>query len=91
MMNKLLKITEITTLPKSAQFPNYQRYNLIAQIEDLNEDCDMIYYIEKRNEKTLDNFWEDNYCWKSKSKSLSIIFTKKVIFIFFMEKKIYVE
>ena len=42
MMEKLLKITEIATLPKSVQFPNYQRYRsqiLIAQIEDMNKDC----------------------------------------------------
>ena len=41
-MKKLLKITEITTLPESAQFLNYQRYRsqiLITQTEDLNEDC----------------------------------------------------
>ena len=39
MMKKLLKITEISMLPKS---PNYQRYRfqiLISQIEDWNEDC----------------------------------------------------
>ena len=41
-MKKQLQITEIATLPKSAYFPNYQRYRsqiLISQIEDLNEDC----------------------------------------------------
>ena len=41
-MKKLLKITEIATLPESAQFPNYQRYqfeSLIAQIQDLTKDC----------------------------------------------------
>ena len=40
MMKKLLKIAEISTLAKSASFPNYQRYRLqilIAQIEDLSE------------------------------------------------------
>ena len=39
---KLLKITEITTLSKCAYFTNYQRYRykiLIAQIDDLIEDC----------------------------------------------------
>ena len=39
---KLLKITEIATLLKIEMFLNYQRYRsqiLIAQIEDLNEDC----------------------------------------------------
>ena len=42
MMKKLQKITEIATWPKTAYFPNYQRYRsqiLIAQIQDLNEDC----------------------------------------------------
>ena len=42
MMKKLLKITEIATVPKTAQFPSYQRYRfqiLIAQIEDWNKDC----------------------------------------------------
>ena len=42
MMKKLLKITEITMLPKSSQFYNYKTYPskiLIAQIKDLNEDC----------------------------------------------------
>ena len=34
MMKKLLEITEIATLLKIAWFPI-----LIAQIEDLNEDC----------------------------------------------------
>ena len=41
MMEKLLKITEISTLPKKAKFSNHRRYRsitLIAQIEDLNED-----------------------------------------------------
>ena len=36
---KLLKITKILTLPKSRQFPNYQRYRsqiLIAQIQDIH-------------------------------------------------------
>ena len=45
MMEKLQKFTEIATLPKSALFPNYQIYRpqiLIAQIENLNEDCDKI-------------------------------------------------
>ena len=42
MKKKLLKITEIDTLRKSALFQNYVRYQsqiLIAQIEDLYEDC----------------------------------------------------
>ena len=42
MMKKLLKFTEIATLPKNEKFPNCQRYPsqiLLAQIEDLNEDC----------------------------------------------------
>ena len=42
MMKKLRKIIEIATLAKSALFPNYQRYRseiLLAQTEDLNEDC----------------------------------------------------
>ena len=41
MMKKLLKITKIATLLKSALFPNYQicrSQNLITQIEDLNKD-----------------------------------------------------
>ena len=42
VMKKLLKITEIATLPKSAQFPYYQRYLfhiLMKQIkENLNKD-----------------------------------------------------
>ena len=41
-MKKLLKMTEIVTLPKSVQFPNCQGYRtqiLIAQIEDLKENC----------------------------------------------------
>ena len=40
-MNKLVKITEIATLLKSPQFPNYQRYRfqiLISQTEDLIKD-----------------------------------------------------
>ena len=44
-MKKLIKITKITTLPKSALFLNYQRYRsqmLIAQIEDFNGDCNKI-------------------------------------------------
>ena len=46
MMKKLLKITEIATLSKSARFPNNQSYRsqiLLAQIEYLNEDCIHIY------------------------------------------------
>ena len=45
MMKNLLKITEIAALRKSAQFQNYQRCRsqiLIAQIEDLNENCVII-------------------------------------------------
>ena len=43
-MKKLLKITEIATLPKTEMrmFTKHQRYRsqiLIAQIEDSNEDC----------------------------------------------------
>ena len=40
-MKKRLKITELSTLLKSVQFPHYQRYRfqiLIAQTEDLQED-----------------------------------------------------
>ena len=54
MKKKLLKITEIVTLPKIAQFSNYRRYRsqiLIAQIEDFNEACIKIshlYLIEKQ-------------------------------------------
>ena len=48
MMRKLLEVTEpYAMLPKSAQFPYYQRYRskyLIAQIEDWNEDCVAIFY-----------------------------------------------
>ena len=36
MIEKLLKIAKIVTLPKSAKFPNYHRYQsqiLIAEIE----------------------------------------------------------
>ena len=39
---KMLKITEIVTLPKNASFPNYQWYQsqfVITQIEDWYEDC----------------------------------------------------
>ena len=46
MMKKLLKITEIATLPKSASFPNYQRYQyqiFMAQTKDLYEDCVKIF------------------------------------------------
>jgi len=42
MMKKLMTITEIITLLKSAWFPNHRKYRLqilTAQIEDLNEDC----------------------------------------------------
>ena len=38
---KMLKITEIATLPKNTLFPNYPRYRfqiVRAQIVDLNED-----------------------------------------------------
>ena len=38
----MIKITEIARLPKSEQFSTCQRYLsqfLLAQIEDLNEDC----------------------------------------------------
>ena len=41
MIKKLLKITDMATLLKSAQFPNYQTYRsqiLMEQIEDMNED-----------------------------------------------------
>ena len=40
MMKKLLKITEIVMLPKSAKFSNYEIYRfqiMVAQIKDLNE------------------------------------------------------
>ena len=40
MMKKLLKFTEIATLPKNEKFPNCQRYPSqiqIAQVENLNE------------------------------------------------------
>ena len=42
MMKKKLKMTINATLPKSAYFPNYERYRsqiLVAQIEDFNEGC----------------------------------------------------
>ena len=42
MIIRLLEIIEIATLPKSAEFHNYQRYQskiLIAQIEDFKEAC----------------------------------------------------
>ena len=42
MMKKQLKFTKIATLAKSTLFPNYERYQchiLIAQIDDMNEDC----------------------------------------------------
>ena len=42
IMKKLLKVTEIAALPKSAYLPNYRIYRshiLIAQIEDLIDDC----------------------------------------------------
>ena len=42
MIQKLLKITEIATMQKSAQFSNYRRYRLqifIVQVENLNQDC----------------------------------------------------
>ena len=92
MMNKLLKITDITTLLKRAQFPNYQRYKLVAQIEDSNEDCDTIYYIEKGNKERLDNLWKDNHRWKSKSKSSFImIYEKSNIYFLWKNKKIYLE
>ena len=38
MMKKLLKITKISTLPKSADCQRYRSQILIAQIEDLNID-----------------------------------------------------
>ena len=39
MMKKLLKITEIATLPKRPLFPNYQSLEtMIAQVEDFNRD-----------------------------------------------------
>ena len=41
-MKKLLKITVVATLMKSALFTNHERYRsqtMIAQIETLNEDC----------------------------------------------------
>ena len=36
---KLLKNTEIATLPKNVLFPKYQSLIFKTQIEDLNEDC----------------------------------------------------
>ena len=53
MTKKLLKITEIATLPKSSYFPDTQRYQsqmLIAQIEDLNKDCSHfhIFYTQRK-------------------------------------------
>ena len=45
-----MKIIEIVTLPKSAWFPNYQRYRyqvLITQIEYLDEDFQEISHKER--------------------------------------------
>ena len=42
MIKKLLKIAKMVTLSESALFPNYKRYLyqiLVAQIEDLMQDC----------------------------------------------------
>ena len=62
MVKKLRKITENATLPKSAWFPNYQRYQyqmLIAQIEDFNKNSDTIsrpcflYFLKNKSSKSV--------------------------------------
>ena len=63
MMKKLLEITEIATLRKSPWLiGNYQRYRLqtfIAEIKDLNEDCDkisgpyLIYFMRNKPTKSV--------------------------------------
>ena len=50
MMRKLLEITEISTLLKNAEFPNYEIYRsqlLITKIGYLNKDCGTVsrYYL----------------------------------------------
>ena len=54
MMKKLLKIIEITTLLKSVQFSNYQRYRsqiLVAQIGNMDEDCVSITFREMSRQR----------------------------------------
>ena len=62
-MKKLRKNTENYTVPKSAQFPNYQRCRpqvLLAQFQDFNQDCVKFYvpiFIIFQRYKHLKSVW----------------------------------
>ena len=71
---KRLEMTEIAMLPKTAKFPNYQRYRshiLVAQIEEFNKDSVKMlrpifyFFWEVSRQRALRSVWvELVHCFK---------------------------